>query len=254
MHSNNPSVEGSVSLRPIDEETAHARRRTLGFVVGGAAALWLLLLPLTVRVARAIARDWTPGRRGLLRAFRQALARDEIELAYQPQVDPASGAVLSVEALVRWRRGGELIAPDRFLPIVESSPLMPALTDRVGLALTQLAAWHAEGHAARMSVNLSATDLGDRTLPSRIAARLAQHGLSGEHLTVEVTETAILEDVEEARNVLIALARVGVDVAIDDFGTGLDLAPPRPPGLRGQGASACGWSPKASRTPRRSRR
>jgi FOG: EAL domain len=72
----------------------------------------------------------------------------------------------------------------------------------------------------RVSVNLSATDLADDTLPQRVAAKLDLHGVMGQNLTVEVTETAILEDVEQARLVLTALDQMGIDIAVDDFGTG----------------------------------
>jgi len=86
---------------------------------------------------------------------------------------PGSRRVDAVEALVRWRRDGELIGPDRFLPAVESSALMRRLTDRVlDLALVQLARWRTAGIAVRVSVNLSPTDLADETLPRRIAAKL----------------------------------------------------------------------------------
>lgn len=71
-----------------------------------------------------------------------------------------------------------------------------------------------------VSVNLSPTDLADKTLPQRIAVKLDQHRVMGQHLTVEVTETAILEDTEQARQVLTALDQMGIDIAVDDFGTG----------------------------------
>jgi EAL domain-containing protein (putative c-di-GMP-specific phosphodiesterase class I) len=170
--------------------TAGARTRTV----------WLPLLPPWRRLARSQADERVPGRRRTLRNVREALARGEIELVFQPQIEPGSRRIDAVEALVRWRRDGKLIAPDQFLPAVESSALMPHLTDRVlDLALAQLARWRAAGIAIRVSVNLSPTDLADETLPQRIAAKLDLHGVSGENLTLEVTETAVLEDAEHAR-------------------------------------------------------
>jgi EAL domain-containing protein (putative c-di-GMP-specific phosphodiesterase class I) len=180
-----------------------------------------LLAPLWVRLARSQANDWIPGHRRTLRAFRRALDRGEIELAYQPQIEPGSGRVAAVEALVRWRRNGVLLGPDRFLPAVETSALMARLTDRVlDLALSQFARWRREGIVMRVSINLSATDLADRSLPQRVAAKLDLHGVMGQSLTLEVTETAILEDAEQARLVLTALDQMGIDIAVDDFGTG----------------------------------
>jgi diguanylate cyclase (GGDEF)-like protein len=150
-----------------------------------------------------------------------ALDQGEIELVYQPQIDPATRRVEAVEALVRWRRSGQLVGPDAFLSAVESSGLMGFLTDRVlDLALAQLGAWRDAGIIIRMSVNLSATDLGDRTLVERIATKLDDHRMTGQSLTVEVTETAMQADLDQARGVLTALDQMGIDIAVDDFGTG----------------------------------
>jgi EAL domain-containing protein (putative c-di-GMP-specific phosphodiesterase class I) len=215
------AMEAGLPLKPIEASAAHSQRRSMLVVLGGGALVWLLLMPLWLRLARTQARDWIPGRRKTLRAFRRALARDDIELVYQPQIEPQSGCVAGVEALVRWRRHGELVAPDRFLPAVEASALMKRLTDRVlDLALAQLADWRRAGIATRMSVNLSPTDLADKAMPQRIAAKLEQHGVMGRSLTIEVTETAILEDTAQARLVLTALDHMGIDIAVDDFGTG----------------------------------
>ena len=215
------AIEADQSLRPIEAAAVSSQQRSILLVIGGAVSVWLLLLPLWRRLARSQANDWVPGRRGTLRRIREALARGEIELVFQPQIEPGSRRVDAVEALVRWRRNGKLIAPDRFLPVVESSALMPRLTDRVlDLALAQLAHWRAAGIAIRVSVNLSPTDLADRTLPDRIAAKLDRHGVSGENLTLEVTETAVFDDAEQARVVLAALDQMGIDVALDDFGSG----------------------------------
>jgi EAL domain-containing protein (putative c-di-GMP-specific phosphodiesterase class I) len=215
------AMEVGLPLKPIEAAAAHSQRRSLLVVLGGGTLVWLLLMPLWVRLARSQARDWIPGRRKILRAFRRALARHDVELVYQPQIEPQSGRVAGVEALVRWRRHGKLVAPDRFLPAVETSALMTRLTDRVlDLALAQLADWRRAGIATRMSVNLSPTDLADKAMPQRIAAKLEQHGVMGQSLTIEVTETAILEDTAQARLVLTALDHMGIDIAVDDFGTG----------------------------------
>jgi EAL domain-containing protein (putative c-di-GMP-specific phosphodiesterase class I) len=215
------AVEASLSLKSIDLAAGQSRDRSVLFVIAGGALLWLLLMPLWIRLARSQASDWVPGRRRTLAGVRDALDRGEIELAYQPQVEPGSGRVAGVEALVRWRRGGELVMPDGFLPAVESSALMRRLTDRVlDLALAQLASWRRAGIRIRVSVNLSATDLTDEDLPWRVGVKLQQHGVAGASLTLEVTETAIFEDPERATRLLSTLNRMGIDIALDDFGTG----------------------------------
>jgi EAL domain-containing protein (putative c-di-GMP-specific phosphodiesterase class I) len=215
------AMEISLPLRPIEAATARTRRRSALLFFGVAAIAWLLLMPLWVRLARSQAGDWIPGRRRTISRVRAALDNDAIELVYQPQIDPVTGIARGVEALVRWRCEGELVCPDQFLPAVESCSLMPRLTDRVlDLALAQLAEWRRAGIVVRVSVNLSPTDLADDALPQRIAAKLAAHQVMGTSLTLEVTETAILEDVEQASRVLTALDQMGIDIAVDDFGTG----------------------------------
>jgi EAL domain-containing protein (putative c-di-GMP-specific phosphodiesterase class I) len=214
-------VETDLPLAPIAAESAHVRDDILAFVIGGAVLLWLLTLPLTLRAAVGAARAWSPGRRKILAEFRRALDEREIELAYQPQIDATSGELHALEALVRWRQGDTLRPPDTFLPVIEETPLMTELTDRViELATRQLASWRAAGCAVRVSINLSARDVEDETLAARIAVALARHGLDNDQLTVEVTETAILRDVALAQRVLTAIAELGVEVSVDDFGTG----------------------------------
>jgi EAL domain-containing protein (putative c-di-GMP-specific phosphodiesterase class I) len=215
------AVETALPLRPIEAAATRAQRRVSLYFIGGATIVWLLLLPVWIRLSGSLAADWSPGRRRTLRAMRRALDRNAFELLYQPQINPTTGRVLAVEALVRWRHHGELVSPDRFLPCIESSGLMHRLTDRVlELALQQLAAWRRAGIVTRMSINLSARDLADAALPQRIAAELERYGVLGQDLTLEVTETAILEDDEHARLVLTALNKMGIDIAVDDFGTG----------------------------------
>jgi EAL domain-containing protein (putative c-di-GMP-specific phosphodiesterase class I) len=215
------AVETDLPLRPVLAEDGALRNNILFFGIAGSALLWLLVLPFTARAALGIARAWIPGRRQILRDFRHALDNGEIELVYQPQIDPTDGAVHSLEALVRWRRNGQLQPPDMFLPIIEQSPLMTGLTDRViGLATAQLAIWRQAGHILRLSVNLSAQDLEDDALASRIDAALNRQAIPADQLTVEVTETAILQDVACAQRVLDAINKLGVEIAVDDFGTG----------------------------------
>jgi EAL domain-containing protein (putative c-di-GMP-specific phosphodiesterase class I) len=215
------ALEVDLPLQPILAQTGHERSDILIFVLSGLGVLWLLFLPFTARATLGIARAWTPGRRRLLRAFRRALDRHEIELLYQPQIWTRDGSVHGFEALVRWRRDGKLRAPDTFLPAVEGSALMTDLSDRViELAAAQLAAWRSGGHAPRVSINLSARDLEDATLATRIKAALSRYELPSDQLTVEVTETAILNDTDCAQRVLTEIHELGVQISIDDFGTG----------------------------------
>ncbi|MEW1959047.1 EAL domain-containing protein [Kineococcus sp. NPDC059986] len=155
------------------------------------------------------------------------LLRADIEarrmlLHYQPKVDVATGAVHSVEALVRWqhpRRG--LLFPDAFLPVVETAGLMESMTRAVlEQALDQAAVWAAAGRPLSVAVNLSASSLGDVTLPDRVDDLLTERGLPPELLEIEITEDFLMGDRERAQGILDGLRRRGIRVAVDDYGTG----------------------------------
>lgn len=158
--------------------------------------------------------------RGALRA--DPASSDGLWLAFQPQVALGDGAVLGVEALVRWRhpaRGD--VSPAELLPVAERSGQMSALTDWVlDRAIHEAARLRAAGHDLRMSVNVSAVTLVDVGLPGRIAAALERHAVPPTTLTVEVTEDAVMRDHRRCREVLARIAGLGVEISIDDFGTG----------------------------------
>ncbi|HEX7167605.1 MAG TPA: bifunctional diguanylate cyclase/phosphodiesterase [Acidimicrobiales bacterium] len=169
------------------------------------------------------ARDpHTPERLALVGELRNAVADDELDVYYQPQVDLATGDVVGVEALVRWnhpRRGW--LSPEEFVPVAEQTGLIHALTRFVlGRALQDCAVLRAEGGPGRVSVNLSAKNLVDASLVDDVVASLRAAGVPATALCLELTETTIMR--EPRRNVvaLRRLADLGVTVAIDDFGTG----------------------------------
>jgi diguanylate cyclase (GGDEF)-like protein len=158
----------------------------------------------------------------LLGQVRLALEHDEFELHYQPKLDLHSKRVCGVEALLRWRHPEQgLLMPLSFVPLIEQTALVDALTERVlELALRQMVRWREQGLELDMSVNLSARNLLDLGLPDRVQTLLREHWIEPERLTVEVTESATMVDPERAAEVLGALRERGVRVSIDDFGTG----------------------------------
>jgi diguanylate cyclase len=123
---------------------------------------------------------------------------------------------------VRWRhptRG--MLYPDAFLPIVEQSGLMAALTRLVlDTAVGQLAQWHRAGVPISVAVNLSASDLLDEALAERIAALMAEHDLPAFALELEITESVLMTEPQRARKVLMELRQLGLQIAVDDYGTG----------------------------------
>ena len=159
---------------------------------------------------------------GLLGELRRALDHDELTLHYQPKINIATGALDSVEALVRWQhpeRG--LLLPAEFIPMAETTGLIVQLTTRVlHLALTQAATWAQAGQPIPVAVNLSVRVLHDPALPERILTALADHGVPAELLWLEVTESAIMHDPATAVAILCELAEAGIRLSLDDFGTG----------------------------------
>jgi diguanylate cyclase (GGDEF)-like protein len=146
-----------------------------------------------------------------------------LEVFYQPIVDVSGREEFGrMEALVRWRHPEQgLIPPDVFVGLAERIGLTPALTRMVlGLALDQADRWRRLGHPTMVSVNLSASDLGDASLVEEILAGLVRRGLPPSALTVEITEAVAMVDLESGRDLLTTLREAGIGVAIDDFGTG----------------------------------
>jgi diguanylate cyclase (GGDEF)-like protein len=154
--------------------------------------------------------------------MRHALANDELTLHYQPVADLETGKVLGVEALVRWRHPDRgLLAPGAFLPAIEHTELMRELSRRVlAIAICQAGAWFRLEHPWRVSANLSATDLLDRSLVDDVGSLLRRYGTPARRLTLEVTESVLMTDPARAMQVLGELRALGVQLALDDFGTG----------------------------------
>jgi len=158
----------------------------------------------------------------LVGGLHAALEAGELVLHYQPKAEIRTGAVRSVEALVRWQhpeRG--LLGPGHFLPLVEQSGLTRALTRFViDRALEDIGRHRRAGFDLKVAVNLGPADLLDLGLPSEIERSLALHGFAPEHLQLEVSEDVVMADVERTVDVLKGLRRIGVTTALDDFGAG----------------------------------
>jgi EAL domain-containing protein (putative c-di-GMP-specific phosphodiesterase class I) len=158
-------------------------------------------------------------------AMRQALAQGRMRVHYQPQVElmgEGAGRTIGAEALIRWHDPelGE-ISPGEFIPIAEESGFIVAIDDWVlHQAVQQAAAWHAAGQVLMMSVNVSALQFQQPGFVDRVAAVLREHALPPSLLELELTESILIQDAQEAMLRLQALAQLGIKLAIDDFGTG----------------------------------
>ncbi len=154
----------------------------------------------------------------------KALENNELILHYQPIFDLTTGKVSMVEALIRWRhptRG--LIAPDRFIPLAEESGLIVPIGDWViEEACRQTSQWRKLRGCEDLSitVNLSIRQLNGTRLLNTITHALTESGLASQNLVVEITESMLARDADEASHILEQLKTIGVQIAIDDFGTG----------------------------------
>ena len=167
-------------------------------------------------------RDWRAHTRlSVITELRNAVERDEVILEYQPIVNLRSPATIGVEALARWRhpyRG--VLPPDSFISVAEQTGLIEALTLHViEKALSDWKTWFAH-LAIPVAVNLSARNLQDPTLPSRINEILKAQGVSAAMLHFEITESFVTSDPSRASEYLGRLHDIGTEVSIDDFGTG----------------------------------
>ena len=133
-----------------------------------------------------------------------------------------SREVSSLESLVRWDRPGHgLVPPDEFIPLAEQTGLIESLTDYVlHAALKQIAQWRENGSSVAVAVNLAPQLLSDLDLPDRLSDLLAEYGVDGSALIVEVTESAAMTDAARTMDILTRLRLKGIELSMDDFGTG----------------------------------
>ena len=158
-------------------------------------------------------------RRRLTQSLRDALDNDQFELHYQVQGSLETGKVTGYEVLLRWRQAdGSFIPPDDFIPLAEETGLILPIGEWVlRRACIEAASW-AEPH--KIAVNLSAVQLAHTDLPRLVHQILIETGLKPALLELEITETAMIEDLDRTTHVLRQLKLLGVSVAMDDFGTG----------------------------------
>ncbi|WP_026313702.1 putative bifunctional diguanylate cyclase/phosphodiesterase [Actinomadura flavalba] len=164
----------------------------------------------------------SPARLGMLGDLRRAVDRGELELHYQPKVSLRDGALVGMEALLRWRHPDlGVLGPDRFLGIAEQTYLMRSISRQViADALAQAAAWWRDGLHVQVAVNTSGRDLFDAGLTEVISAGLAAHRLPAAALQLEITERVLTNEPAYASETVAALAALGIPLSLDDFGTG----------------------------------
>ena len=157
--------------------------------------------------------------------LRLALDRDEFELFYQPVVSLDDGTLMGFEALVRWYHPSRgLITPDEFIQIAETTGLIIPMTFKLlRFACEQLSRWKNEGHCGPgfvIGVNLSASHLSQEGILDHLRETIFETGIDPEHLKLEITESAVMQNAEKSISVLSKIKELGVRLSIDDFGTG----------------------------------
>ncbi|UZP66690.1 EAL domain-containing protein [Desulfovibrio mangrovi] len=154
--------------------------------------------------------------------LREALVHNEFVLHFQPQMDISREKAFGVEALVRWqKKDGRLCPPMEFIPLAEETGLIVQM-DLWALkqACRTGADWHARGMQVRMSVNASAMLLGRENIVKQVLQTLEETSFPASYLTMEITETALLQNIDSAVEVIRQLKNKGVEFSLDDFGTG----------------------------------
>ena len=159
----------------------------------------------------------------LQQELRNAIVRSEFLLHYQPQVDLRSGRIFAAEALIRWQHPAQgFLTPIKFIPVAEETGLIVQIGDWVlHEACRQNKAWQDQGlPPISVCVNVSARQFREKNLISRVVSALRESGLESKYLELEITESLIMHDVDQAVATMQALRKLGVQLAIDDFGTG----------------------------------
>lgn len=174
------------------------------------------------RVFTASMSEREHARRDIETALRTALAQGELSVHYQPKVDAASGRVAGAEALLRWHIDGrERYVPDHFIPVAEDTGLILSIGAWVlDQACRQAHAWHAQGHAIPVSVNVSPVQFQHADFYAGLDQVLRDSGLDADLLELELTERMLMSSGDATTGLLQRIRQRGVRLSLDDFGTG----------------------------------
>jgi len=154
--------------------------------------------------------------------LKDAIENKQLQVFFQPQIEIISGKVMGVEALVRWRHPVlGVIDPINFIPLAEQTGLVDLLTEEVlEQSLRQTSEWLAKGLRLNVSINMPPSSFKTLDLPEIISKKIIDYGLQLNQVTLEVTETTLMQELTRSLDILTRLRMKGILLSIDDFGTG----------------------------------
>ncbi|VAX19412.1 diguanylate cyclase/phosphodiesterase (GGDEF & EAL domains) with PAS/PAC sensor(s) [hydrothermal vent metagenome] len=163
----------------------------------------------------------------LTRNLRQAIGKDELKAYYQPKIDMETSEIVGMEALIRWIRPDGIVYPDEFIPVAEDTGLIVDLDEWMFCAacafikkIEERSVCLGKKNDVKVSINFSAKDIEKPNLINNVRNIIVGHGIDPERLEIEVTESAIIRDIDRAVDILADLREIGLGISIDDFGTG----------------------------------
>ncbi len=158
----------------------------------------------------------------LINEVSQALEQDLFEISFQPQIHAHNGQICGAEGLLRWNHPEYgFISPEKIIEAAERTGIIHKLSlTMIEKAISECRQWHLAGHAIGVSVNLSVRDLANKNLTERVKELMDQYGLDYRFLTLEITESIMMENLALSLEVLNKLHELGINISIDDFGTG----------------------------------
>ncbi len=206
-----------IAAFPQDGATPDELLRRANLAMNDAA-----LLPGRLQVYQQGREDDHERQINLIRDLRRAAVGNELVLHYQPKLSISDGHVRQAEALLRWQHPHYgMVSPGEFIPLAERTGSIQGLTAWViEEVLRQLHEWNGRELRVLMSLNISAEDLHDIGLATRVKRLLAQYAVPAEQLIFEITESAVMQNPETALKVLHSLRDCGISLSVDDFGTG----------------------------------
>jgi diguanylate cyclase (GGDEF)-like protein len=224
--------------RPIrlgDDETPFTVTASIGIATGERESAGELLRDADIAMYHAKANGpnqysmFHPGMQAVVQTrtelemdLRDALAHEQVFLVYQPTFSLHTMTPTGMEALIRWKRAsGEIVQPEDFIGLLEETGMIVEVGKWVlDEACREAARWRDEGHPSAVAVNVSARQLDNDAFVDHVEDALEQAGLDASMLSIEITETALMRNVEATATKLCAVKELGVKIAIDDFGTG----------------------------------